>query len=554
MFVVKQHRSLLTFLMKRNFNFSYCQLHIEPPFYFVTTPIFYVNAAPHIGHLQSCLYADALSRVHHLLGYKTLFSTGTDEHGLKIQQAAAAVAKEPLELCETVSKQFTDVFDQTGISHTHFTRTTSKKHVAAVHAFWEELCRKGCIYKGEYSGWYSISEETFVPSSQIKEVTDASGTTMVSADSGQPLQEMKEENYIFGLSKFKDDLLYWLSTGVVQPSMYAEDLYRYLKEDLCDISISRQRSRLKWGIPVPGDPNHTIYVWLDALVNYLTAAGYPDQKMIWPPDCQVIGKDILKFHGIYWPAFLIAADLEPPRSIFCHSHWTVDYEKMSKSKGNVIDPLPLLNKYGCDGLRYFLLRAAVPHSDANYSEAKIFRLLNAELADTLGNLLSRCTAPAVNKKQIFPEFSKTTFDSLCGFNGHKFIQSASTLPDVVLKHYMQGDFYKGLEFIMLHVRDANGFMQLHKPWELAKCDDVDSQKKLDTLLHLVLETLRITGLLLQPIVPSMASDLLTKIGVPEDKRNLNDMQCFLSYAELPNCLQGVTLGQEKTVLFSRRKM
>ncbi|GBN89342.1 Methionine--tRNA ligase, mitochondrial [Araneus ventricosus] len=274
---------------------------------------------------------------------------------------------------------------------------------------------------------------------------------------------------------------------------------------------------------------------------------------MWPIDCHIIGKDILKFHAIYWPAFLLAAGYDLPRQIFCHSHWTVNYEKMSKSKGNVIDPMSLINRYGCDGFRYFLLRASVPTNDTNYSEVKMHRMVNAELADTLGNLLSRSCAPALNPEQVFPKFYHNSLDDLKDSNVESLINNTSDLPDKVQRHFMEGYFYKGIDDIMACLRDANAFMQSNKPWELVKMKDEKSKETLSTMLHVVLEVLRISGVLLQPVVPNLSKRLLTKLQVPEEQRGWENITCFPSYQKLPNPLESCPLGKNSIPLFERRK-
>ncbi|KFM64631.1 Methionine--tRNA ligase, mitochondrial, partial [Stegodyphus mimosarum] len=280
-------------------------------YFFISTPIFYVNGAPHIGHMQSCVYADALARVHSLLGKRVVFSTGTDEHGLKVQQASEAAKKLPLEYCTEMSSKFKKIFTEGDIAFTHFVRTTDENHKEIVQSFWRKLKANGHITKGRYEGWYSVVEESFVPASQVKELKEGSKITMVSSETGSPVEKMLEENYVFPLSKFENDILHWLSQDAVNPVIFVEDLKRWIGEGLADLSISRPRSRLSWGIPVPEDESQIIYVWLDALVNYLTVAHCNEKDIIWPADCHVIGKDILKFHAIYWPAFLIAAGYEP---------------------------------------------------------------------------------------------------------------------------------------------------------------------------------------------------------------------------------------------------
>lgn len=515
--------------------------------FFITTPIFYVNSGPHIGHHHTVVLADALHRLHRLLAPKqsTIFSTGTDEHGLKIQQAASKAKQDELTFCNGVSKQFKDLFHNTGISYTDYIRTTQDRHKKCVEHFWKTLQEKGWIYTGAYKGWYSTQDELFLSESEVKEVKHADGTLQkVSAESGHPVEWMEEKNYVFRLSEFQPDLLHWLhsSEGVVKPAKFQKLLAHWIEAGLQDLSVSRQSTRVHWGIRVPGDASQTIYVWLDALVNYLTVSGYPDPNYTWPPDCHVIGKDILKFHGIYWPAFLMAAGLEPPRSILCHSHWTVNDEKMSKSKGNIVCPYKKVDKYTADGIRYFLLREGVPHSDGNFNNAKVQRLLNAELADTLGNLLSRCTAPLVNKQQIFPGYDQAAFESFP--TGQRVLDQLGGLSDKVKGRYLEGNFYQGIDEVMSMLRQTNALVQDAKPWELAKRDTAEQQ--LHAVLHVALEVLRVSAIVLQPVIPVLASRILNKLQVPEAERAWAD-------AETP-ALDPRPLTTDKTHVFSRLKL
>eukprot|EP00057_Strongylocentrotus_purpuratus_P028590 XP_011683064.1 PREDICTED: methionine--tRNA ligase, mitochondrial [Strongylocentrotus purpuratus] len=299
---------------------------------FFTTPIFYVNAKPHIGHLYSACLADAAHRWQRILkAPDSIFATGTDEHGLKVQKAARTAGKEPLTFCNEVSHEFRRLFEMCNIGYTDFIRTTEERHHTAVHEFWTSLREKGFIYKGEYEGWYSVTDESFLTTSQIQEIDRGDGTTIkVSLESGNVVEWTSETNYMFRLSAFRDKLLRWLddNPSAVQPAKFHSIVRHWLNEGIQDLSVSRQRDRLGWGIPVPDDPSQTIYVWMDALVNYLTVSGYPDRTHLWPPT-HIVGKDILKFHAIYWPAFLMAADISPPASVICHSHWTRDSFKVS---------------------------------------------------------------------------------------------------------------------------------------------------------------------------------------------------------------------------------
>ena len=324
-----------------------------------------LDSEPHIGHLHSLLVADAIHRFKQLQGVdNTIFSTGTDEHGIKVQRAAEAKGVEPQVFCDQISERFQKMTIDFNSSNTTFIRTTDIQHKEIVHKFWNKLQENGHIYKSKYQGWYCSSDESFVTT--VEDVTKDGVTKKVSSESGHEVEWIEEENYMFKLSQFQEPLLRWLDTkpAVIVPDVFHALVKQIVSKGLQDLSISRPSNRLSWAIRVPNDESQTIYVWLDALANYLTVAGYPETKL-WPPDLQVIGKDILKFHAIYWPAFLIAAGLEAPRKILCHSHWTISDLKMSKSKGNVVDPFKKADHVTSEGLRYFLLRQGLPHQDGS---------------------------------------------------------------------------------------------------------------------------------------------------------------------------------------------
>lgn len=368
---------------------------------------------------------------------------------------------------------------------------------------------------------------------------------------------LKEENYMFRLSAFRQQLLDWLrgNPRAVQPERFHQAVVQWLQEDLPDLSVSRQRSRLQWGIPVPGDSEQTIYVWLDALVNYLTVAGYPDEhSRWWNVAHHVVGKDILKFHAIYWPAFLLAAGMPLPQTVLVHSHWTVGGKKMSKSLGNVVDPLERSQIFTTDGMRYFLLRQGVPDSDCDYTDDKVIKLLNAELTDSLGGLLNRCTAPALNPAQVYPSFCPQTFPRHPGgravLEDHHMVEAVRNLPAVVEQHFDNMHIYKALEAVSACVRQTNGFVQRHTPWKLERSDQAD-QRWLDTIIHVSFECLRVYGTLLQPVVPEISNKLLCRLGVQASERSWADVN-FLSRYQGTDCVfEGRALGPDTGVLFSR---
>ncbi|KAI4462100.1 methionyl-trna synthetase [Holotrichia oblita] len=468
--------------------------------FFVTTPIYYVNASPHIGHLYSSVIADAIARWQHLLNptKEICFATGTDEHGSKIQQAAFKNNKSLPEYCRDISDKYKLMSSKFNIGYTDFIRTTEKRHIDAVHVMWVWI-----------HDFYSI--------------------------------ENKIDSH---------------AENAVKPKKFYKILLDSItKEKLPDVSVSRPCTRVHWGIKVPGDETQTIYVWLDALVNYLTVAGYglseKDQfTKIWPADVQVVGKDILKFHAIYWPTFLMAAGLEPPKTILCHSHWTVDDQKMSKSKNNVVCPIQSSETYTTDGLRYFLLREGVAHSDGNYSEEKLRRILNAELADTLGNLLNRCCGDALNPEQIFPGVAEygVVFNELASRVdvGKKLVESLKSLSDTCHEHYQEYNFYKVVDSVMATLHSANLFFETVKPWEMRKV--TQRKQELEVTLHMAMEALRISAIILLPIIPNLSEKILDKLNVPKSERfwsntkqyNWNDIN-FKSRDLLP----------EKIVLFQR---
>lgn len=469
---------------------------------------------PHIGHLYSALIADASTRFQKLLNpnLNILFSTGTDEHGLKVQKAAENSKLSVENYCTKISNRYQTTFDKFDISQTSFIRTTSENHKSCVQHFWNKL--QPHIKKGKYSGWYCTADETFLSQDQIELINNV----RVSKESGRPVEWAEEDNYKFDLRPFKSDLHCWLNEpNRIKPNVFHEILNREVN-DLYEISLSRPKSRVSWGIPVPGDDSQTIYVWLDALVNYLTVSGYPDTDN-WPPNIQVCGKDILKFHGIFWPIFLMAVGLKPPETIFVHSHWKVNDEKMSKTKGNVVDPIDAGSQYTESGLRYFLLREGTAHSDGNYSDLKIRRILNSELADTWGNLLNRCCGKAINPKLIYPKIDLASFENISVDSYFiELNEKLLCLSDIVGSHYEELNFYRGIDEIIATLQCCNRFFEYNKPWELAKQDT----NKLASVLHVTMETLRMSAIALQPIVPVLADQLLIKLNI--HNRNWNQIR------------------------------
>ncbi|EPQ12291.1 Methionyl-tRNA synthetase, mitochondrial [Myotis brandtii] len=410
----------------------------------------------------------------------------------------------------------------------------NKNHFQNGSQLYEETFLESKSRKGLYEGWYCASDECFLPEAKVSRQPGPSGDPCpVSVESGQPVSWTQEENYIFRLSQFREPLQRWLRDHpqAITPEPFQRTVLQWLEEDLPDLSVSRKSSHLHWGIPVPGDDSQTIYVWLDALVNYLTVIGYPSAEFEawWPTTSHVIGKDILKFHAIYWPAFLLGAGLSPPHRIYVHSHWTVCGQKMSKSLGNVVDPRACLDRYTVDGFRYFLLRQGVPTWDCDYYEEKVVKLLDSELADALGGLLNRCTAQRINPSGTYPAFCAPCFPSEPGLAGpaaragpedYALVSAVAALPRQVADHYANFQIYKALEAVSSCVRQTNGFVQRHAPWKLSWESPVDAPW-LGTVLHVALECLRIFGTLLQPVTPSLADTLLSRNSYWEVQPPLN---------------------------------
>ncbi|XP_062608990.1 methionine--tRNA ligase, mitochondrial-like [Saccostrea cucullata] len=478
--------------------------------------IFFLASAPHIGHLYTALLADAVARFHRLHEKEVIFSTGTDEHGLKIQTSADKHNKTPRLYCDEISGKFKALFDRAGVSYSHFIRTTDETHKKAVENLWTTLVKKGYIYKGKYEGWYSISDEEFLSEEEVCDQQMESGENQkVSVISGHPVVWMSEENYMFRLTSFKEQLTEWLNTGVIYPEEKRSQVDLALR-NLYDLSVSRSSSRLSWGIPVPEDSSQTIYVWLDALMNYLTVVGYPGPLQSWPPDSQIVGQDILKFHAIYWPAFLLAADLDLPKQIVCHAHWTVDGYKMSKSRGNVVDPEERMDRLTEAGFRYFLLRTGTVFTNCNYNDDVAKDIINAELVNTYLNLLSRTSSTSINKQAIFPSFNEEAFQTYFTKQERDMFNNLPNLIDICENHYKGFLCHKVSEAIFEYLRWSNKLFNDHEPWRL--CKDPGSESHVHCVLHLNMETLRVCSILLQPLIPDIANQVLDRLGISKGHR------------------------------------
>ncbi|KAI0268086.1 tRNA synthetases class I (M)-domain-containing protein [Gloeopeniophorella convolvens] len=524
--------------------FSSSSIKCAKPYY-VTTPIFYPNAAPHIGHLYTLVAADIFARHARLSsGEPIRFLTGTDEHGLKIQKAAQAQGLEPLEFCNKLSVRFNDLANKAGASYTRFIRTSEQDHRDTVQYLWRALDSQGLIYKGHHRGWYSVSDECFYTNGQVRRIRvpikfkDGSSErtpgkriptkrVIISKETGSVVEWAEERNYMFRLSRFREFLLerYQSNPDVLHPPQQRTFILDMLSKPLADLSISRPRSRLHWGIAVPDDPEHTVYVWFDALTNYLTGVGYPwngeeqGAKVYWPPDLQVVGKDIVRFHAIYFPAMLQALGLPLPKRLLAHSHWTVNRRKMSKSVGNVIDPFIAIDELGVDLVRYYLARVGGRfRDDVDWSGEQLEKHA-AELQSLLGNFYLRVTSTAIRKrlhKDLHSNLRPLLEQSLETDKLKEAATPLQTLASVVDGHVKELNLADALEAIVHQLKAANVMLNLTEPWAKST-----PQALIEKVYALSLETLRICGILLQPYIPAKAGELLDVMGVPPSERSLS---------------------------------
>ncbi len=484
----------------------------KDPFY-ITTAISYVNGAPHLGHAYEMILTDVMARYKRLDGHETMFLTGTDEHGQKVAKTAAEKNMDVRDFCDMNADLFRGMAGWLNISNDDFIRTTEPRHYEASKAIWNAIKENNPddIYLDNYGGWYSVRDEAYFGESEL---TEGEGGQKL-APSGAPVEWVEESSYFFRLSAYGDKLLahYAENPDFIQPESRKNEIISFVKGGLQDLSISR--TTFDWGVPVPGDDKHVMYVWLDALTNYITGVGYPDTasasyKKFWPADVHVIGKDIIRFHCVYWPAFLMAAKLDLPKAVFAHGFINVDGQKMSKSLGNVIAPKDLVDTYGLDATRYILMRE-VPHGqDGNFSHEHAVTRINADLANGLGNLAQRTLSQIYkNCGEAYPQAGELTDDDKA-LLAHAY----ERLVPQIRHSFDKFAFNRGLEAIWRLVYDANGYIDAQAPWTLKKTDE----GRMKTVLYVLADVIRCLAIAIQPVVPEGAARMLDQLKVPEDQR------------------------------------
>ena len=495
--------------------------------FYITTPIYYPSAKPHMGHAYSSIAADFFARFKRIDGFNVHFLTGTDEHGLKIQRAAESKNIDPQNFCDEISQTFRNLSNTLNLSNTDFIRTTEDRHKKTVQYLWSQLEKNGDIYLSKYSGWYSVSDEAFYTEEEISEKED----NKIATSSGSLVEWIEEESYFFRLSKWQDSLLeyYENNPDFISPKSRKNEVISFVKSGLKDLSISRKA--FSWGIKVPNNPEHVIYVWLDALTNYISALNYPDTdddlfKNFWPASVHLIGKDILRFHAVYWPAFLMAAKITLPNKIYGHGWILSGDEKMSKSKGNILDPIDIIETYGLDPLRYYLIKEVSFGNDGNISQDRLEDCINSDLANNYGNLCQRVTAFAEkNCQSKVPDIKKFSKDDLLMLN--RFLDNML----LIRKEIDNQNINYYIEFIINALFEANKYFNDQEPWK--KKDD---QQRLATIVYTSLEMIRKITFMLYPIIPESAIKALNIFNLKEEDVDFNSIgeNNFLKSGEMIN--------------------
>jgi methionyl-tRNA synthetase len=506
--------------------------------YYVTTAITYPNGDPHVGHAYEYIATDAIARFKRLDGYDVRFLTGTDEHGLKMVETAAAEGIPTAELAKRNSDVFQRLQTRLNISFDRFIRTTDADHHEASKDIWRRMQDAGDIYLDSYQGWYSVRDERFFVESETAEV----GGTRIAVETGTPVTWTEEQTYFFRLSAYAEKLLahYDSHPDFIAPEVRRNEVVSFVSGGLRDLSISR--TSFDWGVKVPDHPDHVMYVWVDALTNYLTGVGYPDTESelfqrYWPADLHMIGKDIIRFHTVYWPAFLMSAGIELPRRVFAHGFLLNKGEKMSKSVGNIVDPNTLIDTFGVDQVRYFLLREVPFGQDGSYSEDAIITRINADLANELGNLAQRSLSMiAKNLDGVVPTPGEFSADDT------ELLTIADGLLERVRTEFDNQAMHLALEAIWLMLGAANRYFSAQEPWVLRKSDSEADQTRFATVLYTTCEAVRIAALLVQPVMPDSAGKLLDLLGQSPEHR---------SFAAIGNRLEPGTALPAPTGVFPR---
>ncbi len=481
--------------------------------FYITTPIYYPSGSPHMGHAYSSIVADVFARFKRNDNCKVFFLTGTDEHGLKIQKAAEKANLEPLIFCDKISKVFENLTKKLNLSNDDFIRTTEKRHHNSVNDLWNKLINSGDIYLSKYKGWYSVSDEAYYNDDEINEKNGKKFSTF----SGSPVEWVEEESFFFKLSSWQDKLLkfYEENDKFILPLSRKNEVVNFVKKGLKDLSVSR--TSFTWGIKVPNNQKHVIYVWLDALTNYLSALNYPDVsnslfKDFWPASVHVIGKDILRFHAIYWPAFLLAAKIKPPNRVFGHGWILSGDEKMSKSRGNILNPIEIIDNYGIDELRYYLMKEVSHGSDGNISLKSLENCINSDLANNYGNLCQRIFSfiknncnNTVKKNHIVSEADK------------KLVNETETLTKDLRENMDNQNLNSYLKSVINISFLTNKYINDEEPWKLKKSD----AQKMNNILHLSLVQIAKISILLNPIIPEATSKVLNALNLEKNERNIS---------------------------------
>jgi len=508
---------------------------MEKRTFYVTTPIYYVNDLPHIGHVYTTVIADVIARYKRLMGFDVHFLTGTDEHGQKVEKAAKAGGMEPIQLADQVVENYLNLWPRLSISNDDFIRTTAPRHEKGAAHLFKQLLDQGDIYLDHYKGMYCVSCEAFLTETQAK-----GGKC---PDCGKPLEEVEEESYFFKLSKYEKKLLnyYEEHPELIQPEHRRNEVISFVKGGLKDLSVSR--TSFSWGIPVPENEKHVIYVWLDALSNYLTALGYPEDtelyRNFWPADLHLIGKDILRFHAVYWPAFLMAADLPLPKTVFAHGWWLKDKAKMSKSVGNVVRPQYLVDDFGADALRYFLVREMVLGQDSTFSDEAFLGRFNSDLVNDLGNLVSRTLG--MIDRYCDGKIPEPDVDD------ERYRKMESRVKECAVNWESYFDTYqlhKAMEEIWSLLSDLNKFIVEQEPWVLAK--NPERRRELDTVLFVVAEAIRLVALVLSPVMPVKSQEIWRRLGFDAKVED-----CVVSIMRFGSLKAGSVLNDSKEHLFAR---